>query len=191
MARVLHTYYLQKQMLEPAVDIAKKMHARTPSTHSAATLADALLAVERPGEAAEMLALLDVEKHTASTRALQVLSLAAAEKLDEAKNVAAKEFAMPESPGATVLYRASRMYLALGEQDEALKTLTRCFESVAPSRLDAFKLMVSSKSEFKSLADSSKLAEVMKVKSKITESDCSGGSSCSGCPRRGKCPGSR
>jgi len=191
MARVLHTYYLQKQMLQPAVDIATKMHERTPSTHSAATLADALLAVDQPGDAADMLASLDEDLHTASTRALQALSLASADQLDKAKRVATKQFAMPENPGATVLYRAARMYLALGETDRALETLTRCFESVAPSRLDALKKVVLTDSEFAQLADSPKLAEVMKVKSKISESACSGGSSCGGCPRRGSCPGSR
>lgn len=191
MARVLHTYYLQKQMRDQAVDIAKQMYERTPSTHSASTLADALLSAGRAGEAADMLAGLDTQSHTPSTRALQALSLAKADKLDEAKTVANEKFAMPENPGATVLYRAARMYLGLGEQEKSLKTLAQCFESIAPSRLDAFKQAVETRSDFKVLAGSPELTKVMKVKSKISESSCSGGSSCSGCPKRGSCPGSR
>ena len=83
------------------------------------------------------------------------------------------------------------MHAVVGNHDEALRLLGRCFEAVTPSRLAGFKTHAAQSPEFAALASSGGFAKVLQTKSKVAESKCSGGSSCAGCPMRSKCPKSQ
>jgi ferredoxin len=68
-----------------------------------------------------------------------------------------------------------------------MTTLTSCFAAVPPSRLDELKNHARKCSEFAGVASSPAFAQALQTQSKVAESKCSGGSSCSTCPMRGNC----
>ena len=189
-ARGLHTFYLSQGLYDEALTLDKSMHARLNTALSAALLAETQLALNRNAEAVEVLAALDPPKQTAATRALHGLALARDGKRDEARRIAGTIEVSP-GVGPGVIYTVARLSAAVGNADQALVLLRQCFESVAPSRLDVFKGHARKSPEFAGLAATPAFAQVLQTKSKVPESQCSGGTSCAGCPMRGKCPHSQ
>ena len=185
-ARGLHAFYVSQGIYNEALTLDRKIHARLNTAYSAALLAETQLAMDMNAQAAQVLAALDAAKQTAATRALHGLALARQAKTDEARNVA-RELELPKDADPGTVYGAARLHAAVGNAEHALGLLTRCFESVPPSRLDALKSHVRQSPDFVSVASTAEFAEVLKTESKVPESQCSGGSRCAGCPMRGKC----
>lgn len=89
------------------------------------------------------------------------------------------------------MYTVARLSAMTGNSAEAVQLLVRCFESVPPSILTAYKTHAQRCPDFAALASTDALAQALEAESKIPESKCSGGSGCAGCPMRGKCPASK
>jgi len=166
--------------------VDKKSHARFNTASSAGLLAETQLAMGRNAEALEVLAALTPEKSTTVTQALLAIAMTRQGRLDESRKIA-EETAGSHSRDPGTLYTLARMQASVGNQDAALKLLTRCFEAVPPSRLDNLKAHAKQCPEFADLAASDSFATVLRTVSKVAESKCSGGSSCAGCPMRGNC----
>ena len=185
-ARGLHAFYVGQRLYGEALALDRKIHARLKNASSAVLLAETQLAMDQNAEAAETLASLPPAEQTPSTRSLHGLALARQGKLDEARQIAAGVQPSTDA-GPGMIYRAARLHAAVGSDEQALGLLTRCFEAVAPSRLEDFKAHAKLSPEFGGLASTPAFAAVMKTESTVAESKCSGGSRCSGCPMRGKC----
>jgi tetratricopeptide (TPR) repeat protein len=189
-ARGLHSFYVSEGLLDEALALDKRMHAKLNTASSAKTLAETQLALDMPDAAVATLAGLAEAKQTPATRALHGLALARQGDITKARKVAAGiELADDAGPGT--IYSVARLHAAVGGDKEALKLLTRCFESLAPSRLPGFKDHARKTPEFASLVSTAAFDKVMLTESKIHESACSGGSRCANCPMRGKCSGSQ
>jgi tetratricopeptide (TPR) repeat protein len=184
-ARALRSFYLREGIYREALALDGKVHARLATAATARMLAETQLALDMNGEAAETLASLDPEKVTPSTQGLLVVALARQGKQDDARKVAAS-VAVPSQPDARADYTLAWMYAAAGEPVKSLDMLTRAFEGFPPSLLPGYKAHAKACPEFAALP-SAELAKVMATESKVPESKCSGGSSCAGCPNRGKC----
>jgi hypothetical protein len=152
-------------------------------------LAETQLALNKNDAAEATLAGLAAAKQTPATRALRGLALARQGKMDEAKKAAAT-IELSDDAGPGTIYSVARLNAAVGSHDEALELLTRCFESLAPSRLPGFKDHATKTPEFAALVSTAAFDEVLATESKIHESACSGGSRCATCPMRGQCSGS-
>jgi tetratricopeptide (TPR) repeat protein len=190
LARGLHAFYIAEGLYGEALVLDRQVHARLNTAFSAGILAETQLALNRPADAADVLATLDAQKHTPGTRALQGLALARQGKADEARRIAQTvQLAADSGPGS--IYTVARLQAALGNTDEALGLLKRCFQAVAPSQLDGFKMHAKRSPEFSSLVSTDAFAQVLETKSLVAESPCSGGSRCANCPMRGKCGGSQ
>lgn len=187
MAMSLYGFYAENGLLADALAIACQMHARQGDSDSAAMVAETALMMKKPNIAAETLSKLDAAKHSPVSRALLGIALAQQGKKDEAKRAAAALRILADD-GPAALYAAARLQAVTGDSATALATLKTCFESVLPSRLDEFKQHAKECGEFASVAKSADFAAVLKTESKVAESKCSSGSSCAGCPMRGKCP---
>jgi len=186
MARALHTFYISNGLYGDALAIDREMHAKLNTASSALLLAETQLAMNKPAEAADVLGKLPADKHDSTTRAIHSLALARQGKLAEAKQ-AAQSVQLTSNAGPGAIYAAARCYAAVGNADQACQMLVRCFESSPPSRLEGFKSHARTSPEFAALASHAEFASALKTESKIPESKCSGGSSCAGCPMRGKC----
>lgn len=189
-ARALHRFYVGSGLLGEALELDKQIHARLGNASSAVMLAQTQLAMNRNAEAAEVLASLDAEKATPSSRALHGVALVRLGKTDDARRIA-DALVVPTDAGPGILYSVARLHAAMGNGEGALGLLGRCFEAIPPSQLPAFKRHAQQNPDFAALASTPGFAEVMKTESKVSESKCSGGSKCSGCPMRGKCGSSQ
>jgi len=188
-AKSLRSFYVTEGLYGEALSIDKRLHAKLNSASSAAQLAETQLAMGKNADATQVLESLAPSKRTTATWALLCIALAKQGQMNEARKIAGT-IALPDSADTGTLYSLARMYAVVGKHDRALEMLVRCFEGVPPSRLDDFKAHASESPEFAALASTDGFARVQQTKSKVVESKCSGGSSCSGCPMRGKCPSS-
>jgi len=189
MARGLHSFYISNGLLPEALPLDEAMHERLNTTFSATTLAETQLALQMHNEAAQTLAGLAPEKQTATTRALHGLALARRGEVEQARRVAAA-IELPEDASPGTFYSVARLNAAIGDTDQSLAFLARCFESLAPSRQDAFKDHAKTSPEFASFVSTKAFTQAIETKSKVHESACSGGSRCGSCPMRGQCSGS-
>jgi len=189
-AQALRSFYVSQGVYSEALSVDEKTHARLNTASSAAQLAETQLAMGRDADALQVLAALDPDSATPATQALLGIALARQGRVDEARKTA-ERVALPENVGPGTQYILARMQAAIGNHRQALGLLTRCFEAVAPSRLDGFKTHATQCPEFAGMASTDGFASVLKTQSKVAESKCSGGSSCAGCPMRAKCPKSQ
>ena len=130
---------------------------------------------------------MDAKRSTPVTQALLSIALARQQRTDEARKIAG-QVTPPEKAGPRTLYTLARMYAAVGNHDKALAAITSCLEATPPSHIDGFRAHARQSPEFTALSSSDGFARALATKSKVAESKCSGGSSCAGCPMRGKCP---
>ncbi len=185
-ALALSSFYSSQNLYARALPVDEAMFKRLKTADSAVQLAETLLSLEKPDRAAEVLASLGTEKATTASRALRCVALARQGEVDEAKRVAATlRLASDADPGT--LYLTARAQATVGQEAQSLATLTRCFEGIPPSRLDLLKSHTKLCVDFQSLATHPSFTQVLQTESKVSESKCSGGSSCSSCPMRGSC----
>ena len=78
------------------------------------------------------------------------------------------------------------MYAAAGESGKSVDDADSGVRVVPAESAAGYKAHAKACPEFAALP-SAELAKVMATESKVPESKCSGGSSCAGCPNRGKC----
>jgi len=149
-------------------------------------LAETQLAVGNNAAAARVLATLGPKGSTAATQAMLAVALARQGRMADARKIAGTT-SPPKKAGPGTLYSLARMHAIVGHQEQALALLIRSFEAVPPSRLDNLKTHAKQSPEFAALASTAGFAQALRAKSKVAESKCSGGSSCAGCPMRGKC----
>ena len=189
-AQSLRSFYVDRKLHSEALVVDEKIHAKLGTAMSAGQLAETQLAMGKNAEATRVLTALTPEKATKYSQAVLAISLARQGRLAEARK-AGQGIAGSASSDPGTLYVQSRMQAAIGNPDAALKLLTRCMEMVPPSRQDALKAHAKKARDFADLASTDAFGAVLETKSKVAESKCSGGSSCAGCPSRGKCPGSQ
>jgi tetratricopeptide (TPR) repeat protein len=159
---------------------------RAPTADNAIQLGETLLTLDRAGEAVQILGSLDRQRSTPASQALLAVALARQGKLNEARAIAASTRVTEPSDPVT-LYLTARMHAVVGQSDQALSALGRCFQAVPPSRLEALKSLARECPELAALASLSAFETVLRTPSRVAESKCSGGSSCSSCPMRGGC----
>ncbi len=186
MARALQAYYTNERIYPAALELGEKMHTKLDTASSARSLAETQLAMDKNAAAEKMLAKLDPKKATLATRSLHGLALTRLKKVDKAKKIA-KSLDVPKDVGPRELYCAARLQAAVGNAPAAVKMLTACMENVRPSLQDGYRAHARQCEDFASLSSSDEFAKALATKSKVPESECSGGSKCSGCPSRGKC----
>lgn len=186
MARGLHAFYVSQGLYDDAIVVDQKLHERLDSAMSALILAETQLAMNRASDAAEVLARLPEDKHTAGSRAIQGIALVRQGQRDDAREIAAS-INLPKDAGPGTVYAVARLNAAAGNADAACQLLGRCLEATPPTRQAGFREHAKVCPEFASLIDSSSFASALATKSKIAESACSGGSSCATCPMRGQC----
>jgi tetratricopeptide (TPR) repeat protein len=182
----LHVYFLQNGLVDKALDLDREAHGRAPSATTTLLLAEGLLEAKKNEEAAKLLAGLKDEWRSPLTHVYHGIALARLGKADAAR---ASLKAVPAEAGPGLRYDVARLLALLGETEKALGELKRCFEAVPPTQLPAVKEMARKCPDFAALAKSDAFAKVLAVKSKLAESDCSGGSGCGSCPSRGSCGG--
>jgi hypothetical protein len=185
-AQALSLFYTSQGHPARALPVDQAIFDRLQTAESAVQLAETLLSLDEAGGAVDVLRTLSAERATSASSAMLCIALARAGEPDEAERVG-KALQVGSAADPFALYLAARAQAVIGQPDQSMATLTRCFQSVPPSRLDALKSHSRSCLDFAGLASSAAFAQVQQTESKVPESKCSGGSSCSTCPMRGNC----
>lgn len=189
-AQSLRAFYIGEKLYSEALALDKKMHEKLNTASTATMLADTQLAMNLNADAAKVLASIESDKATSATRALLGIALARTGKITEAKQLAGA-VTLPEEGDPGLYYLAARLHALTGDSTKAADLLKRGFEWTPPSQLEAFKAHAKANPDLASVATSAGFAAAMAAESKISESKCSGGSSCANCPMKGKCPSSQ
>jgi len=190
LARALRQFYLSHHLHRPALDVDRKVYDRLGDTRSALALADTQLAMGLNEEAAETLAGIPEDSQNTSTRALHAIALSRLGQGDQANRLAGG-VNLPKDSGLGVTYAVARMHAATGNRERAVAALKQFFAAVPPSQQAGFRDVVRGCPEFASMATSPAFTAALNTPSKVSESKCSGGKSCAGCPMRGNCPSSQ
>ncbi len=185
-ARALQSFYTKERIYPDALALGEKMHVKLKTASTARMLAETQLAMGKNAEAEKMLAALDSKKATLATRSLHGLALVKLDKVDQAEKIA-KALVVPAKAEPRELYCAARLQGAVGNAPEAVDLLKACMENVRPSLQDGYRSHAKQCDDFALLSSTDEFAKALASKSKVAESDCSGGSKCAGCPSRGKC----
>ena len=182
-ARSLHLFYVQSGLGALAVELDTLAHQRMQSATSAAWLAEAYLETGQNAQATTLLA--SYSNQSPRLAAYHALALARLGKPDDARRIAAGAVVADDAE-PDYLYDVARLRAALGENPQALALLRTSFERTSAEVLPFVKGRARVSPDLASLAALPALAEVLQTESKVKQT-CSGGSSCSGCPMRGKC----
>ena len=184
-AQRLRTYYDQKGADSLLLELDRKIYAKFPTADNAARLAESLTANDQADEATGLLS--NLSNKSPHTQA--VLGLASLKKgnKDEAQKIAASVADSTLTPAA--MLRLARLEAGLGEKDKAVSTLKTLFEQLPKSQQTSARELCKKAPEFASLQSDTAFAVVLQTPSKVTESACSGGSSCGTCPMRSQCEG--
>ena len=183
----LHAFYLREGLLTEALAIDKKIHEKRPSALSASLLAETLLETGKNEEAAKLLAGLAKEHKDLKNRVYEGIALARLKKTDAAKKVLAKIVVTKETrPG--ILFDLARLHARLDHFGKALDALRQCLERLPEKSQPALRERAKACADFAKLKKEVAFSAVLaNTKSKVKESDCSGGSDCGSCPSRGGC----
>lgn len=185
-ARGLRSYYHGRKLYDEALTLDKQIHEKLNSADSAVMLADSYLALDKAPEAEQVLAGVPQDKATPELVIMHAIAQARQNKMDAAKATAEK-VKLPADADPSMLYNYACLQARIGDKAGASATLTRCFEQVPPSRLEATKSHAKQDRDLASIAGTTEFAAALKTQSKVKESGCSGGSSCGSCANKAGC----
>ena len=185
-AQSLSLFYASQGLHAQALPIDKAIYQKLGTTDAAVQLAETHLEVGNSQEAVEVLNHLNAQQATVASCALLGVALARQGDVPQAEEVVGS-LATLTSTDPFTLYLIARAQAAVGHDGQSLATLTRCYEAVPPSRLSDLKAHTQSCQDFAGLVKQASFTSVLQTQSKVAESKCSGGSSCSSCPMRGNC----
>lgn len=186
-ALALRSFFNTQGLSQLALPLDQQLFEKAPTEDNAIMLAETWLSMDRSAEAVQVLSKLPESKSGPAGRAMLAIALARQGEREKAVAVAEALAALPAATDAGTLYLLARMQAALGNTNESIATLTACLAAVPPSRQDMLKSHARLCRDFTGVTASSGFTQALATPSKVAESKCSGGSSCSTCPMRGAC----
>jgi len=186
MALSLHVYFLRNKVYSRALALDKIVHKKLHNAKSASMVAETLLDTGRNADAVSFLGGLDEKSVSPDTKVCLGIALARLGKKDEAA-AACAGLALPDDAGPGELIDFARFYALTGERKAACDALASCLGKTPPRGQKLVCSFVKECGDFASLSGDAAFAAALKTPSKIKESSCSGGSSCSTCPNRSGC----
>ena len=186
MARALHSYYCSNDLYSEAKLVDRQLFDRLKNEDTASMLAETLLELNDNKEAEKILKPYQSQNPSAYSQMLYGITLVRLDRGEEAHGIL-HDVTLQNDSDVQLRFQGARLNALMGHGDVALSLLTNVFESIPPSRLPEIKEYVRNNKDFSSITGSDKFASVLKTKSKIAESSCSGGTSCGGCPKASSC----
>ncbi|MBU1698576.1 MAG: hypothetical protein KJ970_04355 [Candidatus Eisenbacteria bacterium] len=190
MAQSLRGYYYTKEIYEEALDLDLMVHKKIDSVLSATQLAETYLQLNKNADAEKILAGVDEASALPYGRLLYGIALGRQQKIELAKKVL-ENVEIPEAAAPGMLYQSARLYALTGNDSGAAAYLTRTLESIPPSRIETARRQIMACKDFAGLLNNPVFTKALETQSKVSESGCSGGTSCGNCPSRQSCGGSQ
>ncbi|MHC5010826.1 MAG: hypothetical protein ACYTG6_07745 [Planctomycetota bacterium] len=181
----LHLFYLRNGLPDLALDLDLRAHEALDSAASAEWLAETYLALDRNADATTVLA--PYSATSPRHAAYHAIALARLGRIDDARRLAAAAV-VAEDASPVYLFDVARVHALLGESERALALLRASLEKTPEVALDEARRRARAHRDLRGLATLPAFAEVLRTESQVAQT-CSGGSSCSSCPNRGRCGG--
>jgi tetratricopeptide (TPR) repeat protein len=170
-ANELHEYYCRHCPQDPrmqALTLALEIHSREGSAESAALLARTRLQFGLNSDAAEGLRTVTQQKVDTQLRLLMGIALAREGHTAQAEALL-KNLKVSSQGGFQFYYDLARLQAGVGQNQAALKSLTRSFEQTPPSRLEYARQAALECADFARLKEHSNFANVLATESKRSE----------------------
>ncbi|MDZ7617833.1 MAG: hypothetical protein U1E05_12570, partial [Patescibacteria group bacterium] len=165
-ARALHMFYHQEKVFAAAAEVDRQLHKRLQNGLSATLLAQTLMAMDQPAEAAAALQALPEEHHNLGTHTTLVLALARAGDAEQAAKVAGR-LETPKQLCAGKAFMVARMKAAVGDEPAAADLLKQAFAATPANRLPAFKAAATRCAELAAMFEKEPYRDVLNTESRV------------------------
>ncbi len=170
-AKELHGYYCRhcpQDARMQALTLALEIHSREGSAETAALLARTRLHFGLNSDAAEGLRMVTQQKVDTQLRLLMGIALAREGHTDQAEALL-KNLKVTSQGGFQFYYDLARLQAGVGQNQAALKSLTKSFEQTPPSRLQYARQAALECADFARLKEHPNFAKVLATESKRPE----------------------
>lgn len=192
-AEAVRTYLYGKGCYQAALAVDQAAWEKFKNAATGVLKIETLLLIGQEAQAKEVAATVtkaEPETVPARWQTLQPVLLAHTNQVDQAL-AAVADITIDPKQDPTCLFDLARIYKAANKTDEALGTLRLFLEHTIPTEMATSRNMIALCADFQDLKDQDAFKTVLATESKIAQSDCTGGSSCSSCSLRGKCSSSQ
>lgn len=188
-AEAVRNYLYGKGFYQAALVVDTAAYEKFSDVSSGSKKLETLLMLSKNDEAAALAQGLEATETSTRLATLKPVALACSGKVEQA--VAAIEpLTINANKDPYALFDLARISQAAGKQDEAYSYLKLFLEHTVPSEMGMSRNMIDLCKDFSGLHDQEAYATVLATESKVEQSSCSGGSSCSSCSLKGKCSSS-
>jgi len=188
-AKSLRRYYYQHNLYAEALKIDTQMYDKKKTEENAVLLAESQIENGADKEALELLQAQDAGKIGAAGRVL--LALASGRTGNAPAALSALKACDYKDATGDVYFLSARAKALAGDQDSAAADLVKAFEMTPPSRLKDVKAAAQVCADLQSIQETDAYKKALQTDSKISESGCSGGSSCGSCQNKATCGGKK
>jgi hypothetical protein len=189
-AKAMRGYYYNKGFYSEVLALDLQAANKFNTGEFAANAVETMLL---NGKTADAVKFIEEKKPEDKIVRYETLSLAAQALNGKAKESADALQALKIDPktDSKSYFDAARIYNAAGDKEKTLSSLQLLLENTLPSEIEAERLMIKRTADFASLNGSEDYTKVLATQSKVEQSGCTGGSSCSTCKNRSKCSSSK
>lgn len=192
-AEAVRAYLYSRGFYQAALTVDQAAYERFKDLPSAARKLETLLLVGQDAQAqefAQSLGQVAADAAPARLQTLRAVALARSGKTAEALAAVADVKVNPQEDCAG-LFDLARVFKAAAKTDEAMQALRLFLEHTIPTEMATSQSMITLCADFKDLQGQEPFKTVLATQSKVAQSGCSGGASCSTCALKGKCATSK
>ncbi len=192
-AEPVRTYLYSRGFYQAALAVDQAAYEKFKDLPSAVQKLESLLMVGQATHAQSFVQSLNPTTGTAVPSRWQTLRLVAMAHTGRAPEALAATADVKINPQDNLngLFDVARICKAAGKTDEALSALRLFLEHTVPSEMATSQNMITLCADFKDLQDKEAFKSVLATPSKVSQSGCSGGSSCATCALKDKCASSK
>ena len=188
-AQAVRTYLYGKGFYNAALALDEAAYTKFTDVTSASKKLETLLMLGKNEDAATLARGLEATETSTRLNTLKPVALARSGQVDQAV-AAVDDLTVDANKDPYALFDLARVSQAAGKQDEAFSYLKLFLEHTVPTEMATSRNMITLCQDFSPLHDQEAFKTVLTTESKVAQSSCSGGSSCSSCSLKGKCSSS-
>ena len=190
-AKAVRSYYYTQGYYTQALELDMQAFKKFPEPSFAVNKLESLLLLNKNQQAAELLTHNSLKANTdMRLSTLRLVCLSRTNQTDKALASAESIKIDPRKYPETLLDLA-RVYKAANKDKLAMACLKQFLEHTVPTALPGMRRMAENCTEFNTLLNTKSFQAVLATQSKVSQSGCTGGSSCASCKLKSKCASSK
>lgn len=188
-AEAVRVYHYNKGFYQAALAVDDAAYTKFKDPASAVHKIETLLMIGQDAQAQPLVASLSQASGDAVPARWQTLSQVVLAHTGQADKALASMANLKIDPkvNSAGLFDVARVYKAAAKTDEALSCLRMFLEHTVPTEMATSRNMITLCADFQDLQNQDAFKAVLATQSKVAQSGCTGGSSCSSCALKDKC----